>query len=319
MYEAMIRELLALDPIEQIAQELHARTGDYMSRAIYVKLREKTWPKGTPEKAMFDDGKGVRLYKIPRYVELPDRAHEYVECIYVVEGQLEHKINGVWYTCEKGSFCYVPTHNEHSVRLGEDSLCFVIDIVPEVFQSLHLPNRAIQSYPMLYPTEQDESLRTLILQMWEHQMRDPALYAKVVYHLFYAMSFYLVQRYRSDIRLLTAGVFQNPVSYDLLHTIMENYRTITLSELADTYHFSVPYLSTLIHKEFGQTFSALLRSYRLMKAEELLLETTKQVDTIGKEVGFREAAQFIRAFKSVYGMTPARYRTEHKKEKEFIN
>ena len=261
----------------------------------------------------------MRIYKIPRYVELPDREHDYVECVYVAEGTLEHRINEVWHTCEKGSFCYIPLGAKHAVRLNEDSLCFVIDIVPEVFQRLHLPNDAIQLFPMLYPSEGDETVRELVLQMWEHQSRDHVLYAGVVYHLFFALAHYIVQKYRYEIRNLSYGVFSNPVSYELLHSITESYRTITLKQLAEEFHFSVPYLSSLIHKEFGMTFSALLRKYRLDKASEMLRETTKKVEDIGKAVGFGESAQFIRAFKKEYQLTPAQYRNEMKKTGRFTS
>lgn len=319
MTEEHIRDLLALDPIEQMAKEYYERTGENMRRSTYVSLREKTWPEGNDGEALFDYDLGVRIYKIPRYVELPDREHDYVECVYVAEGTLEHRINEVWHTCEKGSFCYIPLGAKHAVRLNEDSLCFVIDIVPEVFQRLHLPNDAIQLFPMLYPSEGDETVRELVLQMWEHQSRDHVLYAGVVYHLFFALAHYIVQKYRYEIRNLSYGVFSNPVSYELLHSITESYRTITLKQLAEEFHFSVPYLSSLIHKEFGMTFSALLRKYRLDKASEMLRETTKKVEDIGKAVGFGESAQFIRAFKKEYQLTPAQYRNEMKKTGRFTS
>lgn len=312
MTEQLIRELIALDPIEQIAKEYFERTGEYMPRAMYVSLRAKTWPEGKKEEALFDYDLGVRIYKIPRYVDLPDRSHDYVECIYVAEGTLEHKVNGVWHTGERGAFYYIPLNNAHSVRLGEDSLCFVIDVTPEVFRRLGLPNDAVQIFPMVYPTEGDERLRDMVFAMWTHQADDPVLYANVVYHIFFALAYYLVQKYRYEIRNLTYGVFTNPVSYDLLHYITEHYRTVTLKELAEEFHFSVPYLSTLIHKEFGMPFSALLREYRLGQAEEMLRESTKKVEEIAKLVGFQEAAQFIRAFKSKYGVTPAKYRSQHR-------
>ena len=319
MTDNLIQELLELDPIEKMAKEYYERTGENMKRSVYVSLREKTWPEGNVEEAMFDYDLGVRIYKIPRYVDLPDREHDYIECIYVAEGTLKHKINGVVHTCEKGSFCYVPLHTKHSVMLDETSLCFVIDIVPEVFQRLQLPNDAVQTLPMIYPSEGDETLRELVLQMWEHQSRDHVLYAQVVYHLFFALAHYIVQRYRHEIRNLTYGVFQHPISYDLLHTITENYSTITLNQLAEEFHFSVPYLSTLIHKEFGMPFSTLLREYRLTQAEEMLRETNMKVEDIGKAVGFREAAQFIRAFKLKNQKTPARYRAEMKKLGRFTS
>ena len=216
MTDERIRDLLALDPIEQMAKEYYERTGENMRRSTYVSLREKTWPEGNVGEALFDYDLGVRIYKIPRHVELPDREHDYVECVYVAEGTLEHRINEVWHTCEKGSFCYIPLGAKHAVRLNEDSLCFVIDIVPEVFQRLHLPNDAVQMFPMLYPSEGDETVRELVLQMWEHQSRDHVLYAGVVYHLFFALAHYIVQKYRYEIRNLSYGVFSNPVSYELL-------------------------------------------------------------------------------------------------------
>ena len=40
MTEERIRDLLALDPIEQMAKEYYERTGENMRRSTYVSLRE---------------------------------------------------------------------------------------------------------------------------------------------------------------------------------------------------------------------------------------------------------------------------------------
>ena len=73
------------------------------------------------------------------------------------------------------------------------------------------------------------------------------------------------------------------------------------------------------HAMTAEEFSALLRKYRLDKASEMLRETTKKVEDIGKAVGFGESAQFIRAFKKEYQLTPAQYRNEMKKTGRFTS
>ena len=58
----------------------------------------------------------------------------------------------------------------------------------------------------------------------------------------------------------------------------------------------------------GKTPSEYLRHIKLVRAEELLINTSRSVLDIAYEVGYDSMSHFIKCFKAKYGMTPLKYR-----------
>ena len=102
----------------------------------------------------------------------------------------------------------------------------------------------------------------------------------------------------------------------LIHQIMvdieSEYKTVTLSSLAQKYHFHPNYLSPLIKKETGRTFSHLLQQVKMKCATTFLVETEISVQQIAEEVGYTDKTYFFELFKREFGMTPKQYRNQHK-------
>lgn len=101
----------------------------------------------------------------------------------------------------------------------------------------------------------------------------------------------------------------NRQAMDILLDMAKNYsQGISLNSLAEKYHFSVGYLSRMLKKETGYSFSALLNSIRLAAAIELLMEGHTKVGLIGDQVGFRDQKYFGQVFKRAFGCSPVEFR-----------
>lgn len=87
---------------------------------------------------------------------------------------------------------------------------------------------------------------------------------------------------------------------------------ITLNEIAGRLNLTQEYLGSQFHKELGETFSAYIRNYRLLKAKELLIGTQLKQYEISEKVGYTDAKYFARVFKECIGMSPAEYRKSHR-------
>lgn len=89
----------------------------------------------------------------------------------------------------------------------------------------------------------------------------------------------------------------------------QNYADpLSLSELAGQYRFSAGYFSSLIKKKAGKSYSELLISIRLEKAEELLRTTNRSIEEIAQEVGYDDYFYFCKLYKKVKGITAAAFR-----------
>lgn len=102
----------------------------------------------------------------------------------------------------------------------------------------------------------------------------------------------------------------------LIHQIMvdieSEYKSITLSSLAQKYHFHPNYLSPFIKKETGRTFSYLVQQVKMKCATQYLVETEISVQQIAEEIGYTDKTYFFQLFKKEFGMTPKQYRNQHK-------
>ncbi|MCC0629668.1 AraC family transcriptional regulator [Clostridioides sp. ES-S-0171-01] len=93
----------------------------------------------------------------------------------------------------------------------------------------------------------------------------------------------------------------------ILIYIEENYKKITLGEVAKEFHFHPNYLSTLIKKTTGKSFKNIIHEQIIKKAVTLLKNTDMNIEDISIEVGYNNQTFFYKKFKELYGMTPQIY------------
>ncbi len=91
--------------------------------------------------------------------------------------------------------------------------------------------------------------------------------------------------------------------------IHEHYaEPISRTSLAQYVAFSEDYLTHCFRKELGVTPITYLNRFRVSRARQLLLETTKSITEIALDVGFSDSGYFSRVFRREVGMSPEAYR-----------
>ncbi|WP_433272821.1 helix-turn-helix domain-containing protein [Pseudonocardia xinjiangensis] len=90
---------------------------------------------------------------------------------------------------------------------------------------------------------------------------------------------------------------------------------LRVEELARRHHVSVRHAYTLFER-IGTTPGAYLREQRLLAAQAMLSDPRYDrlaISSIAAAVGFRDLTTFERAFRRLYGTTPAGWRREHRR------
>ena len=86
-------------------------------------------------------------------------------------------------------------------------------------------------------------------------------------------------------------------------------QNVSLDMLAQSMNYSAAYLSRLIKKNTGQSFSELLLYLRLKKSMELLRLTDMRINDIAAKAGYNDVSYFISLFKKYTGVTPKEWRS----------
>ena len=90
-------------------------------------------------------------------------------------------------------------------------------------------------------------------------------------------------------------------------------REITLDDVAGGMDLSKFHFLRRFRDEGGMTPGQFLRCYRMMTAMERLAGSDRKVREIAREVGYRDAASFSRAFRRVTGTQPNCFRRYRRK------
>ncbi|MDE7070725.1 MAG: AraC family transcriptional regulator [Clostridia bacterium] len=120
----------------------------------------------------------------------------------------------------------------------------------------------------------------------------------------------ILQSYLTILFAELVGYQQNDVA---LETLLNNYfdesfRTASLLEFATLLNYNANYVSRLIKKRTGKSFSDLLTRYRINRAKDLLIESAMTIEEIAFNVGYSTASGLYKQFFTQLGVSPAEYR-----------
>ncbi|UOQ44215.1 response regulator transcription factor [Halobacillus salinarum] len=100
-----------------------------------------------------------------------------------------------------------------------------------------------------------------------------------------------------------------PNMHRLLQYIDEHYaEPLSLTVLAENFHFNSSYLSSYFSTHHNVGFSDYLNQVRIEKAKQILQSTSVAVSQVSDMVGYSEPSYFCKVFKRMEGSSPGRYR-----------
>ena len=113
-------------------------------------------------------------------------------------------------------------------------------------------------------------------------------------------------------RLQKNTTVKQTVSEQILAYMDDHSDVVTLKIIAERFGYHPNYISALLHKETGRTFSEILLEKRMNRAVLLMRNTTLSLEEISSMLGYSNHSNFYKAFKTYYGSTPREYVLKHK-------
>lgn len=270
---------------------------------------------------LLEKGKLIAVRPHTRFIAFPEHTHDYVEIVYMCQGETRHMVNGNAITLHQGELLMLGQNAQQSIEAASERDIAVNFIVRPAFFSGTLPFLGEEETPLrrfviscltgeneegymlfhvanLLPVE--NLIENLLITLLEDtpnkrgilQMTMGLLFAQLMNHT-EALQFETQE--------------QNAVIH-VLRYLEENYRNGSLTEIAGRLHYELASLSRLIRQKTGKNYTELLQEKRLSQAAWLLRNTDKHVDEIANAVGYENLSYFHRLFAARYGLSPKRYR-----------
>ena len=114
----------------------------------------------------------------------------------------------------------------------------------------------------------------------------------------------------ADKFLINNNIEKNPanITFKVNKYIDKNYSLdIGIAQIAYKLNLTPNYLSYLFHKHTGITFVKYLKKIRILKAKELLMQSSMKINDVAKKVGYYSPQYFSRLFKKECGCYPSDY------------
>ena len=100
------------------------------------------------------------------------------------------------------------------------------------------------------------------------------------------------------------GQADHALVWEALREIQDHYAAPSLTALAARHRVTLSYISRLVKRATGRSWTELLQEKRLMRADELLLRTRLPVSEIMNLVGYNNSSYFYRLYTSALAVHP---------------
>jgi AraC-like DNA-binding protein len=245
--------------------------------------------------------------------------HNYYEIEYILDGTAKEILNGELMKIEPGLFHVLAPSDFHEhiidspltlVRIGFE----ISSIDYNVFNNA---SGILAGKVLRFSGEEKELFDNLFASVSsEIQLyKNTSVYPKIIKKLLEAI-------------IITANEYNNAKFTDkksenqkeintALAYIHTNFRQhITLSEVAESVHFSASYFSRYFHDNMKMTFVQYIKNLRMQYATNLIKNTNADIIDICYESGFSSPSSFSNEFKKIHNISPTQYRMREKEIKK---
>ena len=279
---------------------------------------------------MLSEGKLIAVRTHTRFIHFPAHRHNFIEVLYVCQGQLTNVIGGREVVIRKGELLFLNQFTRHEILpAGKDDIAINFMILPEFFDVAYTMagNNNVLADFLVNVLRQDEERGEYLHFRVSEVLQIQNLLENMIYSLVTGngdqnrinqttmglIFLYLLESVQY-VEMRVPNQYENMISMTTLDYIEQQYRTATLTELCAKLNLPMHVLSKMIKKNTGFNFKELLQRKRLNKAVELMCETDLPVSDIIAAVGYENGSYFHRVFKERYHMTPRAFRIANQKE-----
>jgi AraC-like DNA-binding protein len=273
-------------------------------------------------KKLLDNGRLIQIRPHTRFIHFPAHIHNYVEVVYMCEGSTHHIVNGSDVILNKGELLFLNQNATQEIMPAlENDIAINFIIVPEFFD---LPLKMIGDEKSLiwdfligclknkdqhkgflhFKTAEVLPIQNLVENMiWTIMNEQDTRSINQV-----TMGLLLLELMNHTDKVTSGSNYEQDLLFAVFRYIEQNYKEGELATLAEIMNCDMLWLSRMIKKLTGSTYTELVQKKKLDQAAFLLSRTNISIVDIGYNIGYENTSYFHRIFKEFYGQTPRQYR-----------
>ena len=269
----------------------------------------------------------IRMHK--SNINCPVHTHDFIEFVFVLEGQTIQNIDGNRYELGRGGMVFINANQRHSFEVLENCVYVNILLNPKFVSKEFVDSTNAQEiFSFILMSEWDENSDDIFPLFFDEELFDEAnRIIEIMLKEFNEKKHGYCTILNGYFRILLGIVFRamdssgvttlamSEIIPEILDFINTNIASnVTLSMLASKYFYNPSYFSRYFKYNCGITLSQYIQQKRVEKAYHMILETKLPIEKIAFSVGYNSEKQFYRAFKKHYGDSPSsvRRRSESK-------
>ncbi len=248
--------------------------------------------------------------------EMTSHWHSEIEIIRVIDGTLNVRLDNRSYTAAKNDIIFV---NPETIHSGQPEMCDYECIVLSMdllsvknnscryfFEGLMNGEHKITEF---IPAGDGEINNAIAEVFGEMSKKSSGYKFRVIGALYSLFGVIIDGHFYSSVSGEVHSDKNMPKLKKVLSFIRSNYDSqISLDDMAAVAEMSSKYFCSFFRNMTRQTPVEYLNTYRIEKASKLLLSTDISVTDIAYSTGFNDLSYFIKTFKAIKGITPAKYR-----------
>ena len=253
--------------------------------------------------------------------------HDYIEMLYVVEGNGQHIIDDIEYPLQRGGFFMIDLGHSHNLVFEKEAYYYDLYFSKEFMQTFYpiyeneTPACALflgeRWTPAIYfDTQQISNIEYILTQLInESSSREPlskSFLPPLISLLFLKISRQIVTQKKIFSVHNPDSVLPRIADYVNQHFT----ERIKLQDVALKYNYNPAYFGRLFKKTYNMSFEDYIKFRRLDHAADLLLSTTLSIDMIIAKTGYNNRSFFFREFQKRYNCTPNEYRSKTNQEQD---
>ncbi len=258
--------------------------------------------------------------------------HKELEICRICHGTGNYLINGVEYDFSEGDIFVIGNDDIHLCHDDEQLVMQVFMFDPNFLQNGHAtPFDYEYLRPLLETSDQyprkissyasiNVRLTDLLIQMETEYTKEMKGYDLMIKALLLQFLTLIIRHCITEQNVCAKRIssratekIRNVILYLETHYAEE----ITLNQLSERFHLSVPYLCSTFKAFTGSSPVDFLIKHRILMAKSMLDSTDKPVVEVSEECGFGSLSNFNHLFKSLTGFSPTEYRNKLRKNTSY--